>query len=134
MRAFQSAVGCVDASRGALQWSRNTGGTEAIGADENVLVAADASDRLSAWRQGSGQLLWTDEKYLFRELSGIVAAGRAVVFGDLRGLVHFLDRQTGESLLRLSTDGTAVISAPVLADSTLIVTTRSGGVFAFRPE
>ena len=134
VRAFQSAVGCVDASRGALLWSRNTGGTEAVGADEGVLVAADASDRLSAWRRGSGQLLWTDERFLFRELSGIVAAGRAMVFGDVRGLVHFLDRQTGEPLLRLSTDGSAVVSTPVLADSTLVVTTRSGGVFAFRPE
>jgi len=134
VRAFQAAVACVDAARGALQWSRNVGGAQAVAADEGVLVAADGSDRLSAWRQGTGQLVWTSEKFLFRQLSGITAAGSAVVFGDLEGQLHFLDRQDGRPLLRLPTDGSPIVTTPVLAGTTLLVATRSGGVFAFRPE
>ena len=134
VRAFQAAVACVDAARGALQWSRNVGGAQAVAADESVLVAADGSDRLSAWRQGTGQLVWTSEKFLFRQLSGLTAAGRAIVFGDLDGQLHFLDRQDGRPLLRLATDGSPIVTTPVLAGTTLLVATRSGGVFAFRPE
>jgi outer membrane protein assembly factor BamB len=134
VRAFQAAVACVDATRGALQWSRNVGGAQAVAADESVLVAADGSDRLSAWRQGTGQLVWTSEKFLFRQLSGLTAAGRAIVFGDLDGQLHFLDRQDGRPLLRLATDGSPIVTTPVLAGTTLLVATRSGGVFAFRPE
>lgn len=134
VRAFQSSVGCVDAARGVLRWSRNVGGAQAVGADDELLVAADASDRLSAWRQGTGQLAWTSEKFLFRQLSGIAVAGRAAVFGDLEGQLHFVDRQDGRPLLRLPTDGSAIVTTPVLSGTTLLVASRSGGVFAFRPE
>ena len=133
-RAFQATVGCVDAARGTLVWSRNASGSQAVGADDNVVVAGDGSDRLSAWRQASGEMAWTSEKFQFRGLSGILVAGRAVVFGDAQGLVHFLDREDGQPMLRLPTDGSRVIGAPVLSGTTMLVVTRSGGLFAFRPE
>jgi outer membrane protein assembly factor BamB len=34
VRAFQSSVGCVDAVRGSLLWSRHAGGINAIGGDD----------------------------------------------------------------------------------------------------
>jgi outer membrane protein assembly factor BamB len=133
-RAFQATVGCVDAARGTLVWSRNATGSQAVGADDTVLVAGDGADRLSAWRQASGEMAWTSEKFQVRGLSGILVAGRAVVFGDAQGLVHFLDREDGQPLLRLTTDGSRVVGAPVLSGTTMLVVTRSGGLFAFRPE
>jgi outer membrane protein assembly factor BamB len=133
-RAFQATVGCVDGARGTLLWSRNASGSQSIGADDTVVVAGDAADRLSAWRQGTGELLWSSEKFQFRALSGILVAGRTAVFGDSQGLVHFLDREDGQPLLRLPTDGSAVVGAPVLSGTTMLVVTRSGGLFAFRPE
>lgn len=133
-RAFQSAVGCVDAARGTVVWTRNMGGNAAIAADASMLVAADASDRLSAWRQGSGALTWSRESLVHRELGGLLMAGPAVVFGDAQGMVHFLDRDSGQPLLRLSTDGTRITQSPVLSGTTVLVVTSAGGVFAFRPE
>lgn len=133
-RAFQSAVGCVDAERGTLQWSRNVGGTQAVGGGDSVIVGADASDRITAWRQSSGEMLWTNEKLLYRGLSGALGTGKAVVFGDAEGQVHFLDRDSGDPVLRLATDGSPVVGTPVLAGTTMLVVTRNGGLFAFRPE
>jgi hypothetical protein len=57
-----------------------------------------------------------------------------VVFGDLEGQVHFLDRKDGAPLLMLPTDGSEVVAKPVLAGTTLLVVTRKGGIFAFRPQ
>ncbi len=133
-RAFQSAVGCVDADAGTLKWSRNVGGIQAVGGGDSVVVGADASDRISAWRQSNGELAWTSEKFLHRGLSGALGAGRSIVFGDLEGQVHFLDRETGDTVLRLATDGSGVVGAPVLSGTTMLVATRAGGLFAFRPE
>ena len=133
-RAFQATVGCVDAVRGNLMWSRNASGSQSIGADDRVVVAGDSSDRLSGWRQGTGELLWTNEKLLFRGLSGVLVAGRTAVVGDAQGFVHFLDREDGQPLLRLSTDGSGVVGAPVVQGATLLVVTRAGGLYAFRPE
>jgi len=133
-RAFQNAVGCADASRGALLWSRNAGGTQAVGGSEEIVVGADGADRITAWKTTTGDVLWTNEKFLHRGFSGGVAIGPVVVFGDREGFVHFLSTTTGEPQLRLPTDGQPVIGTPVVSGQTLIVTTAAGGLFAFRPN
>jgi len=78
--------------------------------------------------------VWSSDKFQNRRLSGEIAIGKTIVFGDLEGWVHFLDRATGEPLLRLPTDGHAIVGSPVVAGSTIAVTTESGGVYAFRPD
>jgi outer membrane protein assembly factor BamB len=134
MRAFQNAVGCADAARGATLWSRNTGGTTALAGDAERVFGADASDRVTAWRAATGDVLWTNEKFLNRGFSGGVAIGPVVVFGDREGFVHFLAADTGEPQLRLPTDGQPIIGTPVVAGQTLVVTTAGGNLFAFRPN
>jgi outer membrane protein assembly factor BamB len=56
------------------------------------------------------------------------------VFGDSEGNVHLLSREDGKTLLRLTTDGSAVAATPALSGKTMLVVTRAGGLFAFRPE
>jgi outer membrane assembly lipoprotein YfgL len=133
-RAFQAAVACADAARGAMLWSRNVGGIQAVGGDAEYVFGADASDRITAWRAGSGDVAWTSEKLLYRGLSGALAAGPVLVFGDAEGWVHFLAAGTGEAQLRLPTDGKPVLGTPALWGTTLLVTTQGGGLFAFRPN
>jgi outer membrane protein assembly factor BamB len=133
-RAFQSAVGCVDGELGTLVWSKVAGGTHGLAGDEQMIFGADASDRLSAWRIATGELAWSSESMLYRGLSAPLRAGKTLVFGDAEGLVHWLSPEKGEPQLRLSTDGSPVAATPALAGMTLLVATRSGGLFAFRPE
>ena len=136
-RAFQTAVGCVavsGADRATLRWSRIAGGQQAVGGDADYVFGADASDRLSAWKAGAGELVWTNERLLYRALSAPLSAGKTVMFGDIEGQVHFLGRDDGKTLLRLPTDGSPVVVQPVLSGSTMLVVTRNGGLFAFRPE
>jgi hypothetical protein len=54
--------------------------------------------------------------------------------GDAQGYVHFLARQDGALMGRTATDGSAIVAAPVLVGDTLVVVTRNGGVFGFRPD
>jgi outer membrane assembly lipoprotein YfgL len=133
-RAFQASVGCVDAARGQPVWRRTFGGTQAVGADDTVLVAADASDRVSAWRHADGSLLWTSDRLLHRDLAGVAVVGAAAVVVDFAGEVHFLDKMDGQPLLRLATDASAPVGQPVADGTTLLVAKRSGTLFAFRPE
>lgn len=134
VRAFQNAVGCVNAERGTLEWTRNVGGIEGVGGDAQLVVGADGSDRITAWRAENGDVAWTNEKLLYRELSAPLVVGRTVVFGDVEGQVHLLAREDGRQLLRLATDGSPVVAPPALSGRTLLVVTRNGGLFAFRPE
>jgi outer membrane assembly lipoprotein YfgL len=133
-RSFQSAVACADAARGALLWSRQTGGVAAVAADTERVFGADASGRVSAWRVTNGDLLWSHEKLLYRQPGAALALGPTVVLGDFEGQVHFLSSASGEFQLRLPTDGSAIVGPPVLAGTTVLVATRKGGLFAFRPQ
>lgn len=133
-RSFQVAVGCVDAEAGRLLWSRNSGGINAVGGDEELVVGADASDRIVAWKTANGETAWTSERMTLRRLSAPASIGAAVIFGDYEGYVHFLDRKDGQTLLRLATDGSQVVGRPTLSGNTLLVVTRNGGLFAFRSE
>jgi len=134
IRAFQNGIGCVDAERVTALWSVNLSGGQAVGADEDYVFAGDGSDRLSARRRASGESVWLSDKFQNRKLSGMLSVGKVLVFGDLDGYVHFLDRATGAPLLRLPTDGSRIVGAPVRAGNTLAVTTQDGAVYAFRPE
>lgn len=134
VRAYQSAVGCVNAERGSAVWTRNAGGITGVGADAQMTAGVDASDRLTAWRTADGTVAWTVEKLLFRNLTAPLAVGKAFVLGDIEGMVHWFARDSGEAVLRLPTDGTPVAAAPVASGLTLLVVTRDGGLFAFRPE
>lgn len=133
-RAFQTAVGCVDLARRSVRWSRNAGGINAVGGDAEFVFGADGSDRISAWRAGSGDLAWTNERLLYRSLSAPLSAGSTVIFGDYEGQVHFLSRTEGKLVLRLPTDGSPVVAQPALSGTTVLVVTRNGGLHAFRPE
>ena len=134
VRAFQSAVTCVNADRGTLVWTKNIGGIGGVGGDAQFIFGADASDRLTAWNRVTGDVAWSSDKFLHHGLTAPLSTGQTVVYGDAQGLVHWLSRDKGEPQLRLPTDGSAVVAAPVASGPTMLVVTANGGLFAFRPE
>ena len=70
---------------------------------------------------------------MFRGLGAPAAVGHSVVFGDADGTLHWFSRDKGESQARVTTDGSALSAPPVSVGGLLVVVTRTGGVFAFRP-
>jgi outer membrane protein assembly factor BamB len=133
-RAFQSTVACVDLARTAGSWSKNLGGTQGVEVDESFVFAGDGSDRINAWRAASGEVAWTHERLLFRGLTAPLSVDKTVVFGDAEGIVHFLSRDSGTPQLRLTTDGSPIVARPAAIGLTIAVLTRSGGLYAMRPQ
>lgn len=133
-RAFQAAVGCVDAARGALLWSKAATGTVGVHGDDRFVFGVEADSTLLAWRRTDGERAWAVEQLRYRKLSAPLVIGRSVVVGDGGGLLHFFSREDGSPLTRLSTDGSPIVAAPVLAGNTLVVVTRQGNIFGFKPE
>ena len=133
-RSFQVAVGCVDAARATLAWTKNFGGLLGVAADADRVYAADASDRITAWKLSNGVAAWSTDALLHHVLSAPAVAEKILVFGDQRGLVHLLSKDDGHAMGRFETDGSAIVGAPVVSGSTIVVVTRKGGVFALRPD
>ena len=49
-RSFQAAVGCVDADRGRILWTKHDRRHRAVAGDAELVFGADASDRITAWQ------------------------------------------------------------------------------------
>ena len=130
VRAFQAAVGCVDAGNGRLMWTRSANGFTGLGGDSAVVAGTEADGRLRVWQRGSGEVLWTSENFRFRGLGAPVAWGQSMVFGDAEGFVHLLDLRDGRLLNRLATDGSAVALAPLVMGKNLVLATQRGGLYA----
>jgi outer membrane protein assembly factor BamB len=133
-RAFQASVGCVDASRGVVLWTKPANGTEGVHGDDRLVFGTEADGKVIAWKRENGERAWVSDRLQYRGLTAPFALGRSVVIGDSTGLVHMLSREDGTPLNRLTTDGSPVAAAPVLAGNTLVVVTRNGGIYGFVPE
>jgi outer membrane protein assembly factor BamB len=134
VRSFQTAVACLDGLTGRLVWSRPAQGHQGLDGNEQILVGVESDGKVLAWQRSTGNPLWSQDALRFRGLSWPLLLSQAVVVGDQEGWVHFLSPQDGKALQRLATDGSAITGKPILAGQMLVVVTRTGGVFGFRPE
>ena len=133
-RSFQTAVGCVDTGSGNVQWTKPASGATGVAGDGQRLFGAESDGRVLAWRADTGDRAWATDALQWRTLTGPLVLGRSVIVGDSTGLVHMLSREDGSPLNRLATDGSGIAATPVVAGNTLVVVTRSGGVYGFVPE
>lgn len=133
-RAYASAVGCVDATNGRVTWTKPALGFQGLGGDERLVFGSESDGRVQAWQRSSGEAVWSMDRLKYRELTAPVALGRVVAVGDGTGLVHLISREDGAEMARLSTDGSPIVGAPLLVGPSLVVQTRNGGVYAWRPQ
>lgn len=133
-RAFQTSVGCVDVGRGAVTWSQTAAGNDGIDGDENAIYGVESNGTVIAWKRADGAKVWSSNRLRYRHLTAPLVLGRSVVIGESTGDVHMLSREDATPLNRLTTDKSGVAAAPVAAADTLVVVTRDGGIYGFRPE
>jgi outer membrane protein assembly factor BamB len=133
-RAFQASVGCVNAERGSLLWSRTADGSQGLDGDERLIFGVESDGKVLAWQRADGERVWSTDDLRYRGLTAPRVVGRSIAIGDAAGFVHLLSRQDGTLLNRLATDGSAIAATPTLVGDTLVVVTRKGNVFGFQPQ
>jgi outer membrane protein assembly factor BamB len=131
---YQGRVGCFDLATGQARWTKAVSSDVGIALDQRFVFTADEKGAVAAFSREGGQSAWKNDKLAFRRLSAPASFGRSVAVGDLQGYVHFLSREDGAILGRVSTDGSAIQSAPLVAGSNLIFQTQSGTVTALAVE
>lgn len=132
--AYQGRIGCYDLNAGTVRWVKDLSSEVGLSIDERFVFAADERGALAAFSRTSGQSVWRNDKLAYRHLSTPVSFGRAVVVGDGEGYIHFLSREDGTFIGRVSTDGSPTLAAPLVAGANLILQTQSGTVVALATE
>lgn len=130
-RAFQNALACVDAQRGLLQWRKPANGHTGLAGDDLRVFAVESDGRVLALKRADGEPAWVNDSLRWRQLGAPVVLGRSLVVSDAAGWLHLLARADGSLMARIALDGQVPSAEPVLAASTLVVTTRSGQVMGF---
>ena len=133
-RAYYANVGCVDTARGQLLWSKPAVGAEGVSGDESFVYGTESDGSVVAWRRADGERAWQSTRFKNRVLTGPLAVGRSLVIGEGTGTLHFVSREDGALLNRVTPDGSAIGVTPVMAGNTVVVVTANGGVFGYRPE
>lgn len=133
-RAFQASVGCVNIARGAGAWTQSASGSEGVHGDDRAVFGTEGNGVVTAWNRSDGSRLWSIDRYKHRKLTAPLLLGRSIVFGDESGTVHLVSRDDGAPLNRISTDGSGIAAAPTVASDTLVIVSRNGSVYGFRPD
>jgi outer membrane protein assembly factor BamB len=132
--AYQGRVACFDSGNGAGHWARPLSSDVGLSADERFVFTSDEHGSVIAFIRDSGQGAWRNDQLANRHLSSPASFARAVAVGDYQGYIHFLSREDGSLLARVSTDGSAVLPAPIVAGANLIFQTQSGTLVALASE
>ncbi|MEO8119013.1 MAG: PQQ-binding-like beta-propeller repeat protein, partial [Rhodoferax sp.] len=81
-RAFQAAVGCVDAVRGTLLWTKPAIGYVGVHGDDKYVYGAEGDGKLVAWKRVDGERAWVSERLRYRKLTAPLIVGRSLAVGD----------------------------------------------------
>lgn len=124
--SFQGQVTVTDVASQRVVWSEDASSTNRpeVSADKVFLSTTDG--KLNAYNLATGQLVWQNEELLNRQLSNPVVLGQNLVVGDLDGVLHLIDPNTGKLVGRAKTSG-EVRSLRVI-DNQLYVATRKGAL------
>ena len=133
VRAFQAQVGCVDALRGSVLWTRSSVGSQGVDGDAKTLIGTESNGMVQAWSRTSGDRLWDSDRLKYRELTGPLFTSKGIVIGDSGGWLYLLSAADGSLINRVQTSSDGFASTPTaLTDGGFVVLTRNGLLLAYQ--
>jgi len=133
VRAFQAQVGCVDALRGSVLWTRASVGSQGVDGDAKTLIGTESNGMVQAWSRTNGDRLWDSDRLKYRELTGPLLTSKGIVIGDSGGWLYLLSAADGSLINRVQTSADGFASTPTaLADGGFVVLTRNGLLLAYQ--
>lgn len=122
--SYQGQVTMLDLASQQVVWSEDVSSLFGPALHDNKVFVSTTDGHINAYDLMTGQKIWENDQLLHRNLSNPVAFGAYLVVGDLDGVLHLLDPNSGQIVGRSSTSGD-VRSLRVI-DNQLFVGTRKG--------
>lgn len=132
--AFQGRVACFDLRNGNLIWARDMSSSVGLAIDSRYLYVSDDKGSVHALDMASGASIWKQDKLSLRRLTAPLPRRGLIAVADAQGVVHFLSRDDGSFVARLTTDGSPVVAPLQSLGSGLLVQTSNGGIFAIEAQ
>ena len=124
--SFQGQVSVTDLASQQVLWSEDASSIQRPEVSNNTVYVTQADGKITAYALTTGEQLWQNDSLLNRQLSNPVVLGQDLVVGDLEGVLHLIDPNSGQLIGRSKTSG-EVRSLRVI-DGQLYVSTRKGAL------
>ncbi|SRR5450830_156768 len=132
--AYQGRIACFDINNGNLRWGKAYSSASGLTLDGQYVFSADDKGGVTEFTRDTGVSVWYNNKLAYRSLTPPIAVGKAVAVGDYQGYIHFLSRDDGAMLARISTDGSPILATPIAAGQSVVFQTQAGTVVALAAE
>lgn len=132
--AFQGRVACFDLGNGNLLWAREMSSSVGLSSDSRYVYVTDDKGAVHALDRASGASIWKQDKLFLRRVSAPLAYGKMVAVADIQGVLHFLSRDDGSFVARMTTDGSPVVAPLQTLGGNVLVQTSKGSVYAIEAQ
>ncbi|GAA5524977.1 outer membrane protein assembly factor BamB [Microbulbifer aestuariivivens] len=124
--SYQGRLVALSRDDGRGLWARDASTNHSVAAGAGNIYLSDAGGSVYAYNVSDGQIVWSNDDLLRRNLSGPAYFGDVLVVGDLEGYLHAMDPGTGEIIGRRKIDGDA-LRIPMVVDGDLLFALSDGG-------
>jgi len=128
--AYQGRVACFEILRGTLNWSRDLSSLDGLVADGRYLYLTDDRGAVHALDKTTGASAWKQDKLAERRPGGPQFVGAYVAVVDAEGFVHLLDRNNGNLVGRIATDGTSATTQPSRSGESAVWQSTGGALLS----
>lgn len=149
---YQGNIIALNLRNGAQLWSRKLSVHQSMTMDKDLLYTVDSDDTVWALNKRSGVPVWKQDALFARQLSAPVLFGDYLVFGDLEGKLHFINKQDGRFVARYDASITehrynktrgglvvthpleklAILSTPLVVNDKVYIYSRNGRLTALQ--
>lgn len=99
---------------------------KSLAVNNQQVIATSLDGKVVAYNRANGQTLWESEALAYRRLTNPVMIGNYIAVGDLEGVVHLFDPNTGNIVSRVSTKG--ALTSLQVEGNRLMTQSRAGQV------
>jgi outer membrane protein assembly factor BamB len=131
---FQGRTAMLAVDSGQIWWAHDMSSYRGLVTDDANLFVTESDGIVVALRQRDGSELWRNDRLKLRGVSTPVETSTAVVVGDYRGYLHWLDKATGALVARERVAKFRVGNQPVAMGDTVVVLDDGGRLAAFRAD
>lgn len=124
--SYQGRAVALSREDGRGLWARDASTHHSVAVGAGNVYLSDAGGSVYAYNVGNGQIVWSNNDLLRRQLSGPAYFGDVLVVGDLEGYLHLLDPNSGRIIGREKIDSDPV-RIPLLADGDLLFALSDDG-------
>jgi len=129
---FQGRIAMLALDTGQVWWAHDASSYHGLGLDDDALYMASADGDVIAMRKRTGAEIWRQSVLAHRRLSSVAVSDNAVIVGDYKGYVHWLDKATGAIVARAQATKVRISNPPIVVGNMVLVINDAGTITAFR--